>query len=138
MGIKWAFLNASWDFINSLCHGVSSCCSPGEEEAAQSGDLQPPLVSQDGHAVTHALALTRKSADRSVSGDFDQGGLCNAAKASSKHTLAKICCATIAHVLTSKGTQCESEEEGDLLLNLATPAKKKQKAHVATSCAELI
>lgn len=58
VGMKWAFLNAPWDFSHLLCHGVSSCCSPGEEEAVQAGDLQPPLVSQDGQAVTHTLALT--------------------------------------------------------------------------------
>lgn len=55
--MKWAFFNAPWGFIHLLCHGASSCCSPGEEEAVQSGDLWPPLVSQDGHAVTRALAL---------------------------------------------------------------------------------
>lgn len=41
-----------------FCHRVALCCSPGEEEAVQSGDLWMPLVSQDGHAMTHALALT--------------------------------------------------------------------------------
>lgn len=55
--MKWAILNAPWDFVRWLFHEVSPCCSPGEEEAAQPADLWPPLVSQDGHAVTHVLAL---------------------------------------------------------------------------------
>lgn len=58
VGMKRAFLNAPWDFTNFLHHGLSSCCSPGEEEAAQSAVLCPPLVSQVGHAVAHALVLT--------------------------------------------------------------------------------
>lgn len=58
VGMKWAFLNAPWDFICLFCHRVALFCSPGEEEAVQSGDLRMPLVSQDGHAMTHALALT--------------------------------------------------------------------------------
>jgi len=54
-----------------------------------------------------------------------------------KHSFAGKCCATITHLLTRQGSQHEREEEGDLL-NPATPAKKKQKAGVATSCTELV
>lgn len=38
--------------------GLPHAAAQVEEEAVQSGDLWPPLLSQDGHAVTRALALT--------------------------------------------------------------------------------
>lgn len=43
----------------------------------------------------------------------------------------------ITGLLTGKGSQCERDEEEDLL-NPATSVKEKQKAHEATSCSGLI
>lgn len=124
--MKWAFLNALWDFVHWIFHGVSSCCSPGEEEAAQPNDLWPPLVSQDGHTVTHMLALMWALSRQECSRRFWPSRVEQPSQGLFKHSFAEKHCAMITHWVTRKGSQCERVEQGDLL-NPATSAEKQTK-----------
>lgn len=95
--MKWAILNAPWDFVRWLFHEVSSCCSPGEEEAAQPADLWPPLVSQDGHAVTHVLALMWVLSRQECCRRFWLNRVVQSSQGLFKHSFGEKRCAMITH-----------------------------------------
>lgn len=107
VGMKWAFLKAPWDFVHWLFHGVSSCCSPGKEEAAQPADLWPPLVSHDGQAVTHVPALMWALSRQECSRRYWPSRVVQSSQGLFKHSFAEKRCAMITHWLTRNGSQCE-------------------------------